>query len=214
MEYLPNGNVLGGWGENAYISEYSKPGGELVYEASFLSHRFANYRTYKGEFVGRPNTKPDLKAFATVNSKVKLTTTMYVSWNGATEVQEWRFFSSSSKGKVDLGSVAKDGFETSFVATGYHPIVYVEAFDMFGTRLAQSEMETTELPIGFHSEAAPLYKEARQASEADLFLYTAVAFIAGITFMAFWTRFHGSRQGFVKTVRSVIWGHKGKQNTR
>lgn len=181
-----------------------------MYEASFLSHRFANYRTYKGEFVARPNTKPDLKAFATVNSRKSLTTTIYVSWNGATEVKEWRFFAHSSKGKVELGSASKGGFETSFVATGYHPIVFVEAVDMYGTHLSQSELETTELPIGFHDEAAPLYTEARQATETDLLLYTAAAFIAGITFMPLWGMFQSSRQGFVRSIGPAKWAHKGK----
>ena len=57
-EYLSNGNILGGWGENAYITEYKKPGAQLVYEASFASERFANYRAYKMDFIAQPTSKP------------------------------------------------------------------------------------------------------------------------------------------------------------
>lgn len=212
MEYLPNGNVFGGWGENAYFSEYSKPGGEIVYEASFLSHRFANYRTYKGDFVGRPETRPDIKAFATVNSRGSQTTTIYVGWNGATEVNEWRFFagksSQSTNGPLRLGTASKTGFETSFVATGYHPIVFAEAVDIYGTRLGRSELETTELPLGFHDEAAPMFTPSRQGFETDLFLYTVVAFIAGITFTLSWGRLQLSKQGLFRRVGSASWGQK------
>lgn len=212
MEYLPNGNVFGGWGENAYFSEYSKPGGELVYEASFLSHRFANYRTYKGEFVARPQTKPDIKAFATVNSRGIQTTTIYVSWNGATEVAEWRFFAGSSSqnkdGPLQLGTASKTGFETSFVVTAYHPIVFVEAVDIYGTRLGRSELETTELPLGFHDEAAPLFTPGRQSTEPDLFLYTVVAFIAGVTFTVSWSKLQLSKHGLFRRVGSASWGQK------
>ena len=56
VQYLSNGNILAGWGENAYITEYSKPGAELVYEAQFASPRFANYRAYKMHFGNTSKT--------------------------------------------------------------------------------------------------------------------------------------------------------------
>ena len=160
VQYLPNGNILGGWGENAYVTEYSKPGGKVVYEASFATTRFANYRTYKMDFVALPTSTPVTKAFVSTNSRGDLMTSIYVSWNGATEVVQWRYYSHTAKqgleSVVHLGNAYKTGFETTFVATGYHPIIFAEAVDVFGNSLANSSLEITELPPGFHDAEDPL----------------------------------------------------------
>lgn len=166
VEYLPNGGVIGGWGENAYFTEYSKPGGAMVYEASFASKRFANYRAYKMDFVAQPTSLPVVKAFASANSLGQLGTRIYVSWNGATKVARWRYYSHASRQGVaqvsQIGNVYKTGFETFFLATGYHPIVFAEALDIHGNSLANSSLSLTELPPGFHDTMNPLYSKSRQ----------------------------------------------------
>ena len=84
MQHLANGNLLGAWSENGYISEHT-PDNQVVFEASFASQRFVSYRAYKYNFIGQPLEPPIVKAFASVTERRDLTTVVYVSWNGATE---------------------------------------------------------------------------------------------------------------------------------
>lgn len=167
VEYLSNGGILCGWGENAYMTEYSRPGGEIVYEAAFASRRFANYRAYKMDFVGQPKSKPVVKSFASANSRGKLATSIFVSWNGATEVASWKFYSHVSgkgaKSIVPIGSTHKTGFETTYFAPGHHPIVFAEALDVDGRSLANSTLHVTEVPSGFHDPDRPLLSDVPKA---------------------------------------------------
>ena len=93
-----------------------------------------------------------MKAFASTTARGGVTTAIYTSWDGATEVDEWRYYSAERgiNHWVLLGSAEKDGFETSFVCKGFHPIVFVEAVDVHGKSLANSSLEMTELPPGWH----------------------------------------------------------------
>lgn len=91
FQHLDNGNVLLGWGYNPSIVEY-KPDGTPVLDiqrgkiGSSLSDMFA-YRVNKHDWKGVPRWPPsiavDYPARSTVNG------TVFVSWNGATEVKEW-----------------------------------------------------------------------------------------------------------------------------
>ncbi|KAF7195249.1 hypothetical protein HII31_03455 [Pseudocercospora fuligena] len=150
-QYLPNGNVLGAWGDNAYITEHL-PSGKVVYETSFLSTRFLNYRAYKLPWIGRPSDTPVVKALASTTKGRDLTTIFYVSWNGATEVSKWNFYS-ADLGDFDVrrvGSTIKNGFETSYVVRGHHAIVFAEAIDKDGNSLSNSTLVSTELPLSWH----------------------------------------------------------------
>ena len=61
----------------------------------------STYRAYKYDgWVGNPTTQPATKS---VYNSANDTTTVYVSWNGATKVASWR---------VGGKTVPKDGFET------------------------------------------------------------------------------------------------------
>lgn len=214
VQYLPTGQVFGGWGENALVTEYSKPGGELVYEASFASKRFANYRAYKMEFVGQPKTRPTAKAFITTNSRGEVGTMIYVSWNGATEVTQWRYYSYATENNINkiipLGEADKTGFETAATITGYHPIVFVEALDVYGTSLANSSLSMVELPVGFHDPYEPL-RVSMRTTTPDLGTLS-LAFIAGIGLTMFSLRVRGSNRHDYAAWRPAYasWGRKGR----
>ncbi|KAK3072058.1 hypothetical protein LTR53_007530 [Teratosphaeriaceae sp. CCFEE 6253] len=138
---LDNGHIFAAWSDNAYVSEHT-PSGEMVYEASFASNRFATYRTYKHRFTGRPLDTPAVKAFASTTSRRELTTILYASWNGATEVSSWRFYS-ADRGIFEvalIGDVPRTGFETACVCRGVHAIVFAEALDRSGNSLANSSL--------------------------------------------------------------------------
>lgn len=214
IQFLPNGGVLGGWGENGRVTEYVNRGGEMVYDASFASKRFSNYRAYKMEFVGQPRTKPISKGFVTTNSQGQLRTAIFVSWNGATEVTVWRFYSHSSvRGvakNVRIGQVQKTGFETRFVATGYHPITFAEALDVYGNILGTSSLDVTDVPAEFHSVHDPP-SIGLEVRSGDFTMRTAVAFIAGLAVASIWRRFGLGRNNVNWKARSMWSTSKRKQ---
>jgi EmrB/QacA subfamily drug resistance transporter len=109
---LPNGNAFIGWGSEPYLSEYSRAGRQL------LQGRFPgpdlSYRSTLEPWVGLPLTKP---AGAARQAEGK--TTVYASWNGATQVASWRVLAGSSSGSLKVvASVAKSGFETAIPVAG------------------------------------------------------------------------------------------------
>lgn len=188
IQFLPNGGVFCGWGENGRMAEYVNRGGPILYEASFASRRFTNYRAYKMEFVGKPATKPSLKGYVSTNSRKQSTTNLYVSWNGATEVSTWRFHSHGFEKDIEIGRIPKTGFETIFTAMGYHPITFVEALDVSGNSLANSSLQVTEIPLGFHDTDNPMYTDPDSRVAGDFAKRTAVAFVAGLVVSTIWQR--------------------------
>ncbi len=132
VQVLSNGNVFIGWGDAPYMTEYSK-GGKLLFEGIFPTPDIS-YRTYVERWVGLPLTKPSAAARTTGGH-----TTVYASWNGATELQRWRVIGISSGGvsKV-LATQSTDGFETSFpVPSGYRSF-RVQALGAGGKLLSTS----------------------------------------------------------------------------
>lgn len=100
LQALNNGNFLLGGGRIPKLLEYSSAG-EVVWKARFeKGERGYSYRTFRGDWSGTPRDwDPSL-----VVEQDKA----YVSWNGATEVEEWNVY-------VDdrlRGTVKKEGFET------------------------------------------------------------------------------------------------------
>lgn len=144
-QIFENGNRWINWVHGALITEHTEHG-ELVWQAEWLSKRWNSYRAYKFNFTGDPMERPVAKSFATAKSAGGLATTVYVSWNGATEVKTWRVH--APDGKV-LAESNRTGFETAVVCDGHHPRVYVEALDKFGQNLSESETQDTELPASW-----------------------------------------------------------------
>jgi arylsulfotransferase ASST len=98
-----NGNQLVNYGNTGQIVEFS--GSEAVFTATF-----PDSATYKAErttdFVGTPASSPDV---AWSEPEDDGSRDLYMSWNGATEVESWRVETGS--GTV-LETVEKTGFET------------------------------------------------------------------------------------------------------
>jgi Arylsulfotransferase (ASST) len=106
---LTNGNVFVGWGSEPYFSEYS-PSGKLLFEAELPGPNLT-YRATVNQWVGLPLSAP---AGAARQSAGK--TTVYASWNGATELASWRVLAASAAGGGRLlaaASAPKSGFETA-----------------------------------------------------------------------------------------------------
>lgn len=146
-QVLPNKNMFACWSKGGYISEFTEDG-ELVMSARFTSSRFSNYRAYKSEFVGRPTIPPDMVASVHGTDETNLVTTVWVSWNGATEVATWNFYARKSQfhDPVFIGNTTRRDFETMYVARGYLDWVTAEAVDRDGNVLGSSKVHRTDFP--------------------------------------------------------------------
>jgi hypothetical protein len=146
-QLLANKNMFVCWSQGGYISEFS-PEGQVLMSASFTSDRFSNYRAYKSEFIGRPNTPPDLVASVFGSDETNLITTVHVSWNGATDVAWWNFYAQASEfdTPVFIGNVSKYDFETMFIASGYMDWISVEAVHRDGHVMGTSKVHRTQFP--------------------------------------------------------------------
>ncbi len=111
----PGGDVFVGWGSEPYFSEYDRSG-RLLFEGEFPGPN-VSYRATVERWVGLPLSSPVGVARAAGG-----TTTVYASWNGATEVASWRVLAGPSPSRLAVvARSAKSGFETAVpVAQGNH----------------------------------------------------------------------------------------------
>lgn len=102
---LPDGHVLLNYGLQPYLIEFDGSG-DPVWTANWGTVGDGSYRGYRVSFVGTPDTLPDLAVEGNSNG----TYNVYTSWNGATEVAEWKIVGCGASDVV----VNKTGFETSY----------------------------------------------------------------------------------------------------
>jgi hypothetical protein len=109
MQTLPNGHVLVGWGTEPYASEFAADG-RLVSDVQMLAGK-QSYRAFRLPWSGTPTGSP---AVAAVRHRSTGTTTLYVSWNGATEVARWQLRAGPSADALrPYRTVMRNGFETA-----------------------------------------------------------------------------------------------------
>lgn len=151
MDVLDTGNVLIEWGHSAAYTEFT-PEGRVVCDVHFGASayytfgRVVSYRAHKGSWIGRPQTNPN--AAVARNS-------IYVSWNGATEVTAWQLqvwdgHDLDNLTFTPIVQVDKDGFETIIeIPDGVHERLFkVAALDSQGIALGTTL--TIERPLGFN----------------------------------------------------------------
>jgi len=133
-QFLPDGNVFVGWGSAPFVSEFSREG-ELLFEARFPPG-CESYKAFRFLWEGHPTDVPAVAVERRPEGKVAI----YVSWNGATEVESWEAVSGPSPGPLaPLVSVPREGFETAMLAQTYGPYVAVRAKDRSGEILGTSD---------------------------------------------------------------------------
>ena len=134
VQVLPNGNVFMGWGSEPYFSEFSRDG-KLLFDASFPSE-LESYRAFRFPWKGQPQEAPAVVAESGPEDKV----TLYVSWNGATEVATWQVLAGPGPHRLEpTASVPKKGFETVITAHTDEPYLGVKAKDRTGRVLGTSK---------------------------------------------------------------------------
>jgi hypothetical protein len=134
MQLLPNGNVLLGWGSEPLASEFAADG-TLLFDVRMPGEKHS-YRTYRFEWIGRPADAPHVLAEPGTNGE----TTVFVSWNGATEVAAWRVLGGDAEDALEpLAEPApRTGFETEIPVPATARFWAVEALDGDGGSMAMS----------------------------------------------------------------------------
>ncbi|KAL4400576.1 hypothetical protein ACI68E_001894 [Malassezia pachydermatis] len=127
------GHVVTDYGSTPAYAEYDA-NGESVLLAYFANPNSSYaYRVYKDEWVGQPKTAPSV---AKIGDKV------YVSWNGATEVTNWRVTQSSDSKDVNANAnstdVRKTGFETAIPINLNATLTQISALGKDGNVLSKS----------------------------------------------------------------------------
>ncbi len=132
MQPLSNGNSFIGWGSEPYFSEYSASG-KLLLEASFPGNDLS-YRSTVEQWVGLPLTLP-AGAVRQTNGR----TTVYASWNGATQVVSWRVLGAAAGNRMAVvTSAARSGFETTIPVAQSYSSFEVQALDADGRVIGTS----------------------------------------------------------------------------
>jgi Arylsulfotransferase (ASST) len=129
MQKLPDGNYLVGWGHQPYVTEFG-PHGKTLLDFRFGRSGVDSYRAYRFPWIGRPHSKPTVAVEGD---------SLYVSWNGATEVRSWQLLGGPDKKRLrPLLAVPKTGFEAAIPLPSDVPWVAVRALDRLGHSLARS----------------------------------------------------------------------------
>lgn len=133
VQLLPNGHAFVGWGVGAAYSEYDDAG-RPVAAGRLAGAGVESYRAFKASWTAQP-TDPPAVAVESTNTQ----TTVYASWNGATEVRHWLVMAGTAPGKLaPVGTAPKEGFETAITVPHHLDHVAVEALDGRGRSLGRS----------------------------------------------------------------------------
>ena len=127
LQPLPGGNEFVGWGSANYLSEYNASG-QMLLDAKLPSPDIT-YRATVEPWTGAPLDPPQGAA-----RRQSGRTTVYASWNGATQVASWRVLA----GQSAVATAARSGFETSIPVQSSATAFTVQALDARGHVLGTS----------------------------------------------------------------------------
>jgi hypothetical protein len=137
LQVLPNGNAFIGWGGTVeYVTEFS-PKGKIVWDGRFIATRTDSYRAYRGDWVGQPKDAP-----LGVASRSGDDTIVRMSWNGATEIKNWRVYAGEDAQSLKpVGSLVRwNNLETGMHTASLGPLFRVQALDSEDEVLGTSEL--------------------------------------------------------------------------
>lgn len=135
VQPLSNTNVFMGYGSNAAFTEYAR-NGSVLWDVQFGiigNTSVQSYRAYKQDWTAFPTYNPDITSTGNGTDN----TTVYFSWNGATEITSWAILASDSSAQLfnatDLWkNVTRAGFETSVAVQSSHRYVRAAALNADG----------------------------------------------------------------------------------
>jgi hypothetical protein len=134
MQLLPNLGAVVGWGSQPYFSEYSRSGRQVL-DAGFPGKDQSYRALWTPNWVGTPFYPPS----GSVRTS-RGTTTVYASWNGATQVAKWQVLGGATASRLSRVALKpRTGFETA-VSLGKRSfkVLEVRALDAHGHVLGTS----------------------------------------------------------------------------
>lgn len=163
-QLLPNGNVMVNWGSEGAMTEFKSDGTPIFHtymDSGFLGLGVENYRGFRYNWTGVPNEAP---AIVALKDEETSTTNIYVSWNGDTRTNIWRFYEVSDNGRRSfLGESKREGFETVLqLDQSDFKMVQAEAVDTDGTVLVDTSAVKLDLMVQqFKGESRRIGKQAK-----------------------------------------------------
>jgi hypothetical protein len=134
VQTLAGGHVLVGWGDQPYVSEVTADGGLAV--DAVLPKGQRSYRSFRLPWTGAPGGGPAVMAR---RDRVTGASTLYASWNGATEVSRWRVSAGPRPNELStVATVTRTAFETAIPLGTSEGHAMITALDGSGRRLASS----------------------------------------------------------------------------
>jgi arylsulfotransferase ASST len=128
MQTLADGDAVVGYGGVPAVSEYA-PDGAPLFDAN-LPYDMSFYRAFRFPWSGRPASPPAV--LASLNNTGE-ETIVHASWNGATEVAEWRVLAGKRGGSLaPQATIPVSGFESSTTLPERFARVSVQALDSAG----------------------------------------------------------------------------------
>lgn len=144
-QVLPNDHVFVNWGQEGAVTEFRADGTPIFNAFLDTGASVQSYRGFRFEWTGLSKEVP-----AVVALRDGADTSVYVSWNGDTEVALWRFYAQDGD-SADATSVRKIGeaqrvsFETGVTISaqslqdlGVRARVFAAGFDKEGTVLTRT----------------------------------------------------------------------------
>jgi EmrB/QacA subfamily drug resistance transporter len=129
---LTAGGAFVGWGSQSNFSMFD--GSSKMILDVVLPRPDITYRATVEQWVGRP-LYPPVGAARVKDGK----TTVYASWNGATEVASWRILAGPGAGSLTaVGTAGRSGFETAITLRQSYRAFQLQALDSGGRVLGMS----------------------------------------------------------------------------
>jgi Arylsulfotransferase (ASST) len=133
VQVLPNGNVFVSWGAEPFVSEYTADG-HLLFDAR-LGTDYVGYRGFRLPWSAVGEGVPRIAA----GRDGAHATTVWVSWNGDTQVTDWVCYAGGATGSLQRAAQAtRSGFETAIRVSGAPARVAVHGLDASGKTLGTS----------------------------------------------------------------------------
>jgi hypothetical protein len=139
-QFLENGDVFVSWGAIPYYTEFDASG-QVVLDARFgkgtakitgPNQDADTYRAFRFDWQGHPTDRPAVAVDGN---------TVYVSWNGATEVTRWQVLAGPDIGHLTaVKNAPKTGFETAIPVQAGGEFFAVRALDANGAVLGTSAL--------------------------------------------------------------------------
>ena len=133
VQQLEDGSIFIGWGTDGSFTELG-PDGSVRLDARFADGS-VSYRAFRFELDAQPKGRPATEVLRNADGSL----TLYVSWNGSTQVARWRLVAGKTTAAMKpVATVRRTGFETAI------PLPVTR--DRKSTRLNSSHHTTSRMP--------------------------------------------------------------------